>query len=218
MRTKALLTLAALVVSAGACVAQSSNVYSLNIVGYVNVPYTNGLTLIANPLKPSNGNYNITNTVTLPNSAADAQLFTWGGTSWAGTVPTWIPDFGWDADVVVPLGNAFFLRSPAPGTITFVGEVQTGNVQYNMNQGINIVANKVPVDERWPGSTSGGADDLIYTWNIQNQSWGNAYTFIPDFGWDHPTDTNVNGPLLRAGEGVAYVAQAPRTWTRTFNP
>ncbi len=51
MRTlKALLCLSALAAGIATTVAQS-NVYSLNIVGYVNVPVPSGYSLLANPLK-----------------------------------------------------------------------------------------------------------------------------------------------------------------------
>ncbi len=49
MRIKALLCAAALAAGAVSSMAQS-NVYSLNIVGYVNVPLVTGFNLIANPL------------------------------------------------------------------------------------------------------------------------------------------------------------------------
>ena len=128
MRTKALLGLAALAVSAATCVAQS-NVYSLNIVGYVNVDIKAGVNLISNPLKPSNGNNNITNTIVgLPDTAEGAEIYKWGGTGWSSDIPSWVAGFGWFPDVSMNLGESFFLKSPVATKITFVGEVQTGDV------------------------------------------------------------------------------------------
>ena len=62
MRTKTLLSTAALLAAGVATpMAQSSNVYSLNVVGYVNVPVYGGgqYNMICNPL--NNANNNITN-------------------------------------------------------------------------------------------------------------------------------------------------------------
>ncbi|MCX6922739.1 MAG: hypothetical protein NT154_05925, partial [Verrucomicrobia bacterium] len=59
MRTKTLLGLAALAVGLSSSMAQ---VYSLNVVGYVNVPLqANKLSFLSVPLTPNGGNYNITN-------------------------------------------------------------------------------------------------------------------------------------------------------------
>jgi hypothetical protein len=220
MRTKALLALAAFVVSAATCVAQS-NVYSLNIVGYVNVDVIKGLNLIANPLKPSDGNYNITNTITLPDEADGAQIYTWAGSAWSTTIPNWIAGFGWDPAVSIPLGEAFFLSSPVATKITFVGEVQTGDaIPYTMNPGLNVVANKVPVDQNWPGKAVGQDGDQIYTW--AGTAWDNAiYGFIEGFGWDNGTPTsNVDGPMLKAGQGAIYSnsKNTAYNFTQKFNP
>ena len=51
MRTKSILLGAALLAAGVATsMAQVSNVYSVNVVGYVNLNLTNGLNLISNPL------------------------------------------------------------------------------------------------------------------------------------------------------------------------
>ncbi len=218
MRTKALLGLAALAVSAVTCVAQS-NVYSLNIVGYVNVPVKPGLNLIANPLNPSNGNTYNTNTITLPDTADGALLFTWAGTAWSSVIPSWVGGFGWDTPVQLALGQGFFLQSPAAAgnyNVTFVGEVQQGTITTTFNKGLNAVANKVPVDEAWPGKTVGNDGDQIFTWN--GSAWDSTISgFIGGFGWD---SASTDGPVIKAGQGVMYnnTGTGPLTWTRTFNP
>src|SRR5262245_24393572 len=155
MRTKALLGLAVLAAGAATCVAQN-NVYSLNIVGYVNVPLAaNKLTFVSNPLKPSNGNYNITNTISLPDSADGATLYSWAGTSWSSTVPQFYGGGGgWFPDATIPLGTAFFIQSPVAATITFVGEVATGTLNYSFPKGLSAVANQVPVAENFPDRKS----------------------------------------------------------------
>src|SRR5256885_410376 len=56
MRTKTLLSTAALLAAGLATsMAQSSNVYSLNVVGYVNAPVITGYNFAANPFDTSDG-------------------------------------------------------------------------------------------------------------------------------------------------------------------
>jgi hypothetical protein len=221
MRTKALLGLAVLAAGAVSCMAQG-NVYSLNIVGYVNVGVQGGnkLTLIANPLKPSNGNYNVTNTLVMPDTADGANLFAWAGTSWNSVVPQWYAGSGWYPDLNVDLGSAFFVQSPVVTTVTFVGEVATGDISSTLNKGVNFVANKVPVAEGYPGGTVGNDGDNIYQWS--GSAWsGQVYQYYAGYGWDDGTgNVGTNGPVLNPGQGVVYVnsGAAALNWTRTFNP
>ncbi len=225
MRTKELLGLAVLAAGAVTCVAQS-NVYSLNIVGYVNVPVQGGgkLTLVSNPLKPSNGNYNITNTIALPDSYDGAFLYQWAGTGWSANIPSWIAGFGWAPDTTVQLGESFFIQSPASApaaTITFVGEVATGTINNTFAKGINAVANKVPVSENFPGASVGNDGDSIYTWT--GSAWsGVIWSYLGGFGWSNGggAGDNTNGPVVDVGGGVIYqnTGAAALNWTRTFNP
>jgi hypothetical protein len=223
MRTKALLGLAALAVSAATCVAQS-NVYSLNIVGYVNVPVTPGLNFIANPLKPSNGNYNITNTISLPDNADGAFIYKWAGTAWSSDIPTWIAGLGWLPDFNIDHGEGFFLQVPSTTpnfNVLFVGEVATGDVQQSLPPGLSVKANKIPVEENWPGNNVGNDGDFIYTWGTT--AWDAAiWQYITGLGWSNggAAGDNVNGPLLQPWDAVFYqnTSATAINWTRTFNP
>lgn len=216
---KALLGLAVLTAGAVTCVAQQ-NVYSLNIVGYVNVPVAaNQLTLLSNPLKPSNGNYNITNTIVLPDAATDATLYKWAGASWSPDVPQWYgASGGWFPDMTIPLGESFFIRSPAAATVTFVGEVATGTNSYAIPSGLSFVANKVPVAEPFPGNV-GNENDNIYLWG--GTAWSSTVWqyYGSAFGWSAGGLTDdTNGPVVAIGGGVAYRnGGAPLNFTRTFN-
>jgi len=86
MRTKALFGLAALAVGLSTSVAQ--NVYSLNVVGYVNVSLqANKLSFLSIPLTPNGGNYNITNSIVLSDAQDGAALYIWTGTGWDPIAP-----------------------------------------------------------------------------------------------------------------------------------
>jgi hypothetical protein len=199
-------------------VAQS-NVYSLNIVGYVNVDVAAGLNLISNPLKPSNGNYNITNTISLPDTADGAAIFTWGGAAWDSVIPTWFGGgIGWDPATDILLGESFFLQTPVATRITFVGEVQTGDVQYSLPPGLSVVAPKTPVAEPFPGADVGNDGDSIFTWT--GTAWSSSiWTYFTGVGWDGPVAGQTGGPTVAVGGGVVYQNTGTAlNWTRTFNP
>ena len=224
MRTKALLGLAVLAAGAVSCMAQG-NVYSLNIVGYVNVPVQGAgrLTLVANPLKPSNGNYNITNTLVLSDAQADSLVYKWAGNSWATDVPQWYSGAGggWFPDATMNLGEAFFIQNPGTATsVTFVGEVATGSVNYTMPAGLSFVAPKTPVVQDFPGGDVGHENDLIYTWG--GTAWNTVvWQNYAGSGWfgDGHVGESTNGPTVAVGGGVVYLnTGAALNWTRTFNP
>jgi hypothetical protein len=228
MRTKALLGLAVLAASAATCLAQG-NVYSLNIVGYVNVPVQgdNKLTLISNPLKPSNGDYGVKNTIVLPETADGAAIFAWGGTTWASTVPQWVGIPGgsfWDPNYTNDLGDSFFIQSPVATSITFVGEVQTGTtnapINYNLAPGLNFVAPKTPVAQAFPGKDIGNDGDAIYQWT--GSAWaGTVFSYLGGVGWDDGSGNvaNLDGPQVPVGGGVVYNnTGAALNWTRVFDP
>lgn len=229
MRTKALLGLAALAASAATCVAQS-NVYSLNIVGYVNVDIVDGYNLITVPLRPTDGNLNITNTIVMPAGADSATLFKWTGTGYSANTPQWIEDSPgvgqWmsDAPLTVNVGEAVFIDSPVAGKVTFVGEVVTGAIQNTLAAGYNAVGNKVPVAAGWPGKDVGNDSDNIQIWRPATQNFFGDWTYIAKvgndpYGWTTDGVAFSDGPALNPGQGVFYFnTGAAINWTQNFNP
>ncbi len=119
MRTKVLLSLAAFAVSAFAAYAQS-NVYSVNIVGYVNQVTAGGqFHLIQNPL--DNNGSNTLNAV-LAGAPAGSEAYVWNGSAYDLSVVgaktgIWGPDLG------IPTGTGLFFKPAANRTNTYVGEV-----------------------------------------------------------------------------------------------
>jgi len=214
MRTKALLGLAALAVGLSSSVAQ--NVYSLNVVGYVNVPLAaNKLNFLSVPLIPSGGNFNITNSIVLDNSQDGASIYSWAGTKWSPINPTWIGTdlggTGWDTPMVISNGVGFFLASAGNSTLTFVGDVPQGALPYTIPAGLSTFANQVPNGANFPGAKVGNDGDEMFTWDQANQKWASAvWTFIgADLGgngWDDgAADTNTNGPALAPAAATFYV-------------
>lgn len=214
MRTKALLGLAALAVGLSTSVAQ--NVYSLNVVGYVNVSLqASKFHFLSLPLAPTDGNFNITNTIVLSDAQDFANLYRWAGTGWDTSIPTWygsdLGGHGWDTSMVISNGEGFFLASQAASTLTFVGEVPQGTLSYNLPVGFSTLANKVPVSTNFPGATVGNDFDNIYTWNQTDQGWNTTIWVyygadLGGHGWDNGggTGNNTNGPVLSSAEAVFY--------------
>ena len=222
MRTKALLGLAALAVGLSTSVAQ--NVYSLNVVGYVNVSLqANKLHFLSVPLAPVDGNYCITNTVVLSDAQDFANLYKWDTTQWASAA-TWfgadLGGTGWDTPYVISNGVAFFIASAANSTLTFVGQVPQGTaIPYNIPVGLSTLANKVPVTTNFPGATVGNDFDNMFTWSQAGQQWNSATTYfgtgLGGNGWD--ADPSGNGPVLAPTEGVFYVnGAAAISFTQNF--
>ena len=136
MRTKILLASAAAL--AAGVFASNAQVYSANIVGYVNVPLTGGYNLVANPLDDNNGDQLTNLLTTLPNKA---QVVTWNGTGF-NTAITYNSSSGWGSNIQLPPGVGFFIKNGIASspvlTNTFVGQVGVGGYavgQANTNNG-----------------------------------------------------------------------------------
>lgn len=149
MRTKTSL-LSAVAFAAG-IVAASAQVYSVNVVGYVNAPLVGGTpakyTLVNNPLdnKVSNAISNLFNG--LPTGS---QVLKWNGTGFStysrvGFGSGWTPP-GVETNTIVP-GEGVFVRTPAGSvgvTNTFVGEVLQGSLVNNFPVGYSLEGSMVP--------------------------------------------------------------------------
>jgi hypothetical protein len=117
MRTKTLL-LSAVALAAGVLASQAqSNVYSANIVGYVNATNAaNQYVMLATPL--DNGTNDLTSLLPSVPNGAQVLIFT------AGVLQPSSKTKGiWSQNFIIPPGTGFFLKSPNDGTNTFVGSV-----------------------------------------------------------------------------------------------
>jgi hypothetical protein len=217
MRTKTLLGLAALAVG---LISASAQVYSLNVVGYVNVPLAaNQLSFVSVPLTPNGGNFNITNTIVLDDTQDGANLFAWNTTAWNTTVPQWYAGAGWFPDMVVNNGQGFFISSKAASTLTFVGEVPQGASTYTIPAGLSTLANKVPETAAFPGASVGNDGDNMFTWDNAGQKWATAvWQYYAGAGWNAGgANDDTNGPTLNPAQGVFYInSGAAVPFTRNF--
>lgn len=218
MRTKTLLLTAAFV--AAGVATSMAQVYSQNVVGYVNksIPLKAGATLtyaiLANPLNGTNNNIN----TVIPTAPEGSQLFKFTGGTFESP-ETFITGVGWIPGAVELLpGEGFFLAvdnavAPNPTTVTFVGEVPQGNLSTPVPNGYSIKASPVPQEGGVTGvlGLTPVSESQIFTWNVVNQSYNDPYTYIQDVGWI-PSD-----PVIPVGEGFFLLNPGGAfNWTRNF--
>jgi hypothetical protein len=221
MRTKTLLLAAAAAVAGIASLQAQSNVYSVNVVGYVNVTIPSGYSLIANPLNSSDNTVsNLFNATTASGAALGSTVYTWNG---AGFIGNNNDEFGggWASPAqALPPGAGFFIKNPnAAYTNTFVGEVLTGNLTNTPVAGYSLIASKVPQAGFVADlGLSAGLGDTIYMWNgagfigINNDEFGGGWSPTPPFTVD-----NVKGPQIGVAQSFFYKNIAgTATWERNF--
>lgn len=210
MRTKTLLLSAA--VGAAGLLAADAQVYSVNSVGYINVPISPGYNMISNPLVPAGSALNL-NTV-LPVAAEDEVVFTWNTTTQSYNNSIYVANVGWVPNLALTPGEGFFYQAAAAGTVTFVGEVrQTGKglVNKSIVTGYNLVSSQVPQAATLDTlGLPGSDDDVVFRWNVAAQSYVVGGTFVTGVGW-------AGGTTVGVAEAFFVQASAPLTWTRTFS-
>jgi hypothetical protein len=209
---------AALAAGLATSMAQS-NVYSVNVVGYVNKVLVGGnkYTGVANPLNTTN------NTL--------AGLFGGAGTGLpsGSSVLKWSPgasDFtiyskipfgsGWS-----PAAGATATLNPGEGclikisgsdyTNTFVGEVLQGSLTNSLLAGYQLIGNQVP--DSGPVNTLGFVPpngSSLLKWDTVAQDW-TIYSKIPfGSGW------SPSVPSIDVGEGFMVNANGAYNWVRNF--
>jgi len=205
-----------------------SNVYSLNVVGYVNVPTVGGgnFNLIANPL--NNANNGITNLFT---TAQDGdQVYRWNPNTqdFDSTVYTYSSFLHrWDGNFNLRPGEGiFYLNAGSNATNTLVGDVVQGSytnpVPFGANAivgggSFNSVASSIPIGGSFTNAIVGinsQDGDQVYTWNPNTQDFGATVATYSSFlhAWD-TTAININ-----PGLGFFYLGAGANqaVWTRNF--
>jgi hypothetical protein len=205
MRTKALILSAAVAVAG--IIGTQAQVYSVNVVGYVNLALPEGFSLIANQL--DNGSGNLVPDV-LAGVPEGTVVYKWTA---SGYVQNTL-DFGeWTfPDMTLAPGEGAFVLLPAGGaSVTLVGEVPQGTLTVNFPAGFWIASSHVPqvMDMSDASFSFPAADgDVVYLWS--NETGYTQYTF--DFGaWD------PQAPELNVGRAFFFLTSGAKTWTRDFS-
>jgi len=225
MRTKTMLLTAAMV-AAGALSSVAQNVYSVNVVGYVNVPvFANRTYVLCNPLDGGSNGNNITNILTNVggDNQAGANVYTFSGhfndpETYLGTGVGWLPG----TNILSP-GKGFFFQPVVDGTVTFVGTVQTSNTVV-LNPGLSLVGSTFPISTNLSAlglhGTAAGGDNIYRFFSAQglHGAYGGGITSIgTDFWIDNDSAAGPAGPNLNVAEAVFYInANSAYTWTQNF--
>jgi len=218
MRTKALLLGAA--IGAVGLATSMAQVYSVNVVGYVNVTIPTGYSIIANPLVATPDN--TIASVMHPPQALVVYSYNNSSSSYSSAIYDPDPVYGgWNAALDCSPGIGLFVfNSGAPFTMTFVGDVKTGNnLSVPLYNGFNLVSSIVPQAGKLqtdlgyvPSAPPTG--DVVYKYNNATTSYDSSI-FDPDpvyGGWDvEPTLDVGQGCFIKRGQ-----VGAGQSWTRSF--
>lgn len=223
MRTKALLLTAALGL-AGAATSMAQAVYSVNVVGYINLSMAPGFNLVANQLNASPNNR--LNSV-LPGAALESQVLKFANNNYSSDISDgteWLDaNTGNPSTTTVGPGEGFFFFNPGAAAVpvTLVGEVKTGSSTVALNPGFSLVSSVVP--QELDLTPANGVADVLeaqyLTFNSGTQNYNGA--LINDgSGW---LDANTGDPAVArpaVGQGFFYFnpGATALSWTRTFNP
>ena len=194
-----------------------SNVYSLNVVGYVNTALTAGgrYNSVANPLNTAN---NVFSNV-LAGVPNNSQVLKWNHAIVDFTVinktpfGTWSPA-GSETTTLNP-GEGVLVRAGSPATNTFVGEVLQGTLTTVFPAGYEMRASQVPEANT---VTALGLTATI-PGNSQLLKWDSSLGTIGDWVVFNRTPFNTwspSEPSLGVGEPFLLKAASAFNWVRNF--
>ncbi len=223
MRTKALLLTAALGL-AGAATSMAQAVYSVNVVGYINLTMKPGFNLVANQLKASPNNKLDT---VLPAAAIESQVLKFANNNYSSDISdgaNWLDAAsGNPSATTVSPGEGFFFFNPGASdvTATLVGEVTTGNnLTVALPAGFSLVSSIVPQEISL--SAANGFPQVLeaqyLTFNAVTQSYSGLIN--DGAGW---LDANTGDPAdakPAVGQGffIFNPGNTALSWSRSFNP
>jgi hypothetical protein len=243
MRKTLLIAAAAL---AAGVISSQAQVYSQNIVGYVNQPVKSGYNTVANPLDASGGN-SITNVIPaiLTGQLDNSTIYVWTGTSYAtyyvDSTLGGIADAGDNNAVLppnLPPGTAIFIAAAASNTVTFVGTVHVDGAGASTNvvglttnvlSGLHLYGSVLPVGGGLntvlglPTSTGALDNSTIYIPNIVSGGLHGftAYYVDSTLGGTGIADAGDNNlvvePTIPVGGGFfIQVAETSAKWIQSY--
>jgi hypothetical protein len=211
MRTKTLLLTAALG-AAGIASSMAQAVYSVNIVGYVNIAIPQGYSMLANQLKASPDS-KVTTVLAAPPEGTTVFKFI---PATGGYQINSFLDGAWEGDnlnMTLAPGEGVFIQAPNSFTATFVGEVATGQSSTAFGNGYSVLSSQIP-------QAGLIQTDLAYT-PVEGDT---VFQFVPATGGylinsflDGAWEGDTGQPNLRVGEPFFLNNPAGnRAWTRNF--
>jgi len=222
--------MAALAAGAFTTMAQS-NVYSLNVVGYINLPLTEGFSMVANQLDLDGTGTNNTDAEVFGSQLpAGATVYTWSGSGYniniysknkAGTATNWTDAAGYPLNP----GQGAWVSIPAGAfggttqTVTTVGQVLQGtltNPYLAAGGGFSIVSDQVPLAGALQTQLglSPSAGDTVYGWDFTAKAY-NIYIYSKNKAGT-ATNWNPSEPQISVGQGFWLDSASGTTWTQNF--
>jgi hypothetical protein len=216
------LLIAAATLAVGA-VSSQAQVYSQNVVGYVNIPLTNGYNCVVMPVDfDGTGTNNIVTSVIGTNLPNGTSILTWNST--AATFNS-ANTFGPTAKIPAPHwttptaiynpGQGMFINCPSnSATLTIAGTVLQGGLTngYITQAGYSLIGNQFPVAGGIT-STYGFVPvngDSFLSWNSSAGTFNSANTYGPT--------AKIPAPHWTAGEPQMVVGQAAFILTTNTHP
>lgn len=214
MRTKTLLLTAALSAAGIVTSFAQGSVYSVNVVGYINLDLPAGYSMIANQLDNGKGNKLAD---VIPAAPEGSFFFKFNGVAYD---QSGFADGVWDDQgsiITLAPGEGGFMLMAAPGTLTLVGEVlQSPNTNgpplvVPVVAGYSVISSKVPqaglleTDLKFDPT---GLDGMFVfkfdpaTGAYLTYSWA-------DGSWDEQ-------PSIAVGESFFMNSPAAKNWSRIF--
>jgi len=185
----------------GLAAHSQSNVYSINIVGYVNQIYdANRYYLAANPLHTTN---DLMQEV-IPFPPEGARVWLWDVSNQAFNPPSVFSasNPGWSANLYLPVGRGFMLHSPIKFTNTYVGVVvmRSSNSVAGAYK-LSLLGSSFPAS----GGLSSGLQfpasegDTVSEYDAQAQQYEAARIYYSGYGWysDEPVINVAQGFFVR---------------------
>jgi hypothetical protein len=227
MRTKTLLLAAAAALAAG-ILSSSAQVYSANVVGYINIQLTNGFTMVANQLDfdGTGTNNNILTAIGTnlpPSSKVEAYDPTLPGfrsvTLSSGHVWSSGSSGPYVTAALQPGAGVFVFIpgvTPTNVTLTLTGTVlQQTNVtsypsQFQIASSLFPISGNLTTNLNYiPNPKLGSIDDTVEQWNQGSQSFvTHKY---------NGTSWSAGSPSLAVGESFFLIPNQTTSWTNGFS-
>jgi hypothetical protein len=208
MRTKTLLLTAAL--AAIGVTSSMAQVYSVNLVGYINKQIPAGFYMVANQLNNGTGNKVVD---LIPNPPEGTIVYKFNPAS-GGYLTVAFLDGAYEGVTTMTLapGEGAFIKSPSAHTATFVGEVVLSSAT-TVPSGFSVLSSVVPQAAKLDTIGFPAVEgDIIY--NFNPVTGGYKVSSYLDGAWE---GAYGGAPTPDIGESffVKHTG-APSTWTRTF--
>ena len=183
----------------------TAQIYSSNIVGYINLPIYAGNNFVANQLDNSAGD---TLNVLFQNNIPEGSTFTEWDSSQLLFLPvsTYDTNNGWSINYQLTFGGGGLFNSPSTFTNTFIGSVWPGFVPPGTftpplisNNGLALISSYVPLDPTTFYDVMGrqpAEGDYVEILNALSQV--ETTTTFHNGAWDNGT------PLLGVGESAFF--------------